>query len=124
MLRYSRFWWMVVLRGVLLSLLGAAALRWPGATLAVLVLWIGAGFLVNGVIALVAALAGRDVEGDAWADGLDDAVHAVAAAGREVDGDQSDGVPERERRGDRISGLRKDADVKPGPIVGAGEEPG
>ena len=66
MLRYSRFWWMVVLRGVLLLLLGAAALRWPGATLAVLVLWIGAGFLVNGVIALVAALAGRDVEGRIW----------------------------------------------------------
>jgi uncharacterized membrane protein HdeD (DUF308 family) len=54
---------MVVLRGVLLLLLGIAALRWPGATLAVLVLWIGAGFLVNGVFALVAALAGRDVEG-------------------------------------------------------------
>ena len=66
MLRYSPFWWMVVLRGVLLLLLGAAALRWPGATLAVLVLWIGAGFLVNGVIALVAALAGRDVEGRIW----------------------------------------------------------
>ncbi|MFL5517333.1 MAG: HdeD family acid-resistance protein [Gemmatimonadales bacterium] len=66
MLRYSRFWWMVVLRGVLLLLLGVAALRWPGATLAVLVLWIGAGFLVNGVFALVAALAGRDVEGRGW----------------------------------------------------------
>ena len=63
MLRYSRFWWMIVLRGVLLLLLGVAALRWPGATLTVLVLWIGAGFLVNGVFALVAALAGRDVEG-------------------------------------------------------------
>jgi uncharacterized membrane protein HdeD (DUF308 family) len=66
MLRYSRFWWMVVLRGALLLLLGVAALRWPGATLAVLVLWIGAGFLVNGAFALVAALAGRDVEGRVW----------------------------------------------------------
>ena len=66
MLRYSRFWWMVVLRGALLLLLGVAALRWPGATLAVLVLWIGAGFLVNGAFALVAALAGRDVEGRTW----------------------------------------------------------
>jgi uncharacterized membrane protein HdeD (DUF308 family) len=66
MLRYSRFWWMVVLRGALLLLLGVAALRWPGATLGVLVLWIGAGFLVNGAFALVAALAGRDVEGRAW----------------------------------------------------------
>ena len=36
MLRYSRFWWMIVLRGALLLLLGVAALRWPGATLAVL----------------------------------------------------------------------------------------
>jgi dienelactone hydrolase len=57
---------MLVLRGVLLLLLGVAALRWPGATLAVLVLWIGAGFLVNGAFALAAALAGRDVEGRVW----------------------------------------------------------
>ena len=63
MLLFSRLWWMVALRGLLLLLFGLAAVCWPGVTLTVLVLWIGAGFLVNGVIALVAAIAGRDVEG-------------------------------------------------------------
>jgi uncharacterized membrane protein HdeD (DUF308 family) len=65
-LMLSRYWWMVALRGLLLLLLGLAALLWPGATLTVLVLWIGAGFLINGVLALAAALAGRDVEGRGW----------------------------------------------------------
>ena len=63
MLLFSRLWWMVALRGLLLLLFGLAAVFWPGVTLTVLVLWIGAGFLVNGVFALVAAVAGRDVEG-------------------------------------------------------------
>ena len=66
MLILSRYWWMVALRGLLLLLLGLAAVLWPGATLTVLVLWIGAGFLVNGVLALAAAVAGRDVEGRGW----------------------------------------------------------
>jgi uncharacterized membrane protein HdeD (DUF308 family) len=65
-LMLSRYWWMVALRGLLLLLLGLAALLWPGVTLTVLVLWIGAGFLINGVLALAAALAGRDVEGRGW----------------------------------------------------------
>ena len=66
MLMLSRYWWMVALRGLLLLLLGLAAVLWPGATLTVLVLWIGAGFFVNGVLALAAAIAGRDVEGRGW----------------------------------------------------------
>jgi uncharacterized membrane protein HdeD (DUF308 family) len=65
-LMLSRYWWMVALRGLLLLLFGLAAVLWPGATLTVLVLWIGAGFLVNGVLALAAAIAGRDVEGRGW----------------------------------------------------------
>jgi len=66
MLLFSRLWWMVALRGLLLLLFGLAAVFWPGVTLTVLVLWIGAGFLVNGLFALVAAIAGRDVEGRGW----------------------------------------------------------
>jgi uncharacterized membrane protein HdeD (DUF308 family) len=66
MLLFSRLWWMVALRGLLLLLFGLAAVFWPGVTLTVLVLWIGAGFLVNGMFALVAAIAGRDVEGRGW----------------------------------------------------------
>jgi uncharacterized membrane protein HdeD (DUF308 family) len=57
---------MVALRGLLLLLFGLAAVLWPVVTLTVLVLWIGAGFLVNGVLALAAAIVGRDVEGRGW----------------------------------------------------------
>jgi uncharacterized membrane protein HdeD (DUF308 family) len=66
MLLFSRYWWMVALRGLLLLLLGLAAIFWPGVTLTVLVLWLGAGFLVNGAFALGAAIMGRDVEGRGW----------------------------------------------------------
>jgi uncharacterized membrane protein HdeD (DUF308 family) len=66
MLRFSRYWWMVALRGLLLLLLGLAAIFWPGVTLTVLVIWLGAGFLVNGAFALGAAIMGRDVAGRGW----------------------------------------------------------
>jgi uncharacterized membrane protein HdeD (DUF308 family) len=66
MLMLSRYWWMVALRGLLLLLFGLAAILWPGVTLTVLVLWIGAGFLVNGAFVLGAAIVGRDVQGRGW----------------------------------------------------------
>ena len=66
MLMLSRYWWMIALRGLLLLLFGLAAILWPGATLTVLVLWIGAGFLVNGAFVLGAAIVGRDVQGRGW----------------------------------------------------------
>lgn len=66
MLMLSRYWWMVALRGLLLLLFGLAAIAWPGVTLTVLVLWIGAGFLVNGALVLGAAIVGRDVQGRGW----------------------------------------------------------
>ena len=50
----------------LLLLFGLAAIAWPGVTLTVLVLWIGAGFLVNGALVLGAAVVGRDVQGRGW----------------------------------------------------------
>jgi uncharacterized membrane protein HdeD (DUF308 family) len=66
MLLFSRYWWMVALRGLLLLLLGLAAIFWPGVTITVLVLWLGAGLFVNGAFALGAAIVGRDVEGRGW----------------------------------------------------------
>lgn len=66
MLSLARNWWLVAVRGLLLIILGFLALVWPGATLAVLVLWVGAGFLISGGFALAAAAAGRGVEGRGW----------------------------------------------------------
>lgn len=66
MLSLAHNWWLVAVRGLLLVVLGFLALIWPGATLAVLALWVGAALLVSGVLALVAAAAGRELEGRGW----------------------------------------------------------
>lgn len=52
----GRIWWMLLLRGVLAVLFGLAALFWPGETLFVLVLLIGAYILVDGVFAIVGGI--------------------------------------------------------------------
>lgn len=48
-------WWAFVLRGVLAILFGLAAFAWPGLTAAVLMMFLGAWFLVDGVFGLIAA---------------------------------------------------------------------
>jgi len=54
----ARFWWAVVLRGVLAAAFGVVALIWPDITLRVLVLLFGFYALVDGLLALAAALIG------------------------------------------------------------------
>jgi len=58
-------WWALALRGVLSILVGVLALTKPGATLAALVLLIGAWMFVDGVFAIMAALRGMRA-GDRW----------------------------------------------------------
>lgn len=48
-------WWAFMLRGVLAVLFGLAAFAWPGLTAAVLLMFLGAWFLVDGVFGLAAA---------------------------------------------------------------------
>ena len=55
----ARNWWLVALRGLAGMLLGIAAFVWPGLTLAVLVLLVGAYALVDGVFALIAGIGMR-----------------------------------------------------------------
>src|SRR5689334_18033642 len=50
----ARYWWIVVLRGVLAILFGIAALLLPGITLAALVIIFAAYMLVDGIFALIA----------------------------------------------------------------------
>jgi uncharacterized membrane protein HdeD (DUF308 family) len=51
-------WWLVVLRGVAAIIFGILAFAWPGITLLTLVFFWGAFALVDGVLAIVAAVKG------------------------------------------------------------------
>jgi uncharacterized membrane protein HdeD (DUF308 family) len=51
-----RYWWLFLIRGILGLALGVVALMFPGATLAAIVLLIGAYLLVDGIIAVVKAI--------------------------------------------------------------------
>src|SRR5919202_355383 len=63
----ARNWWALALRGVVAILFGLAALVWPGLTLTALVLLFGADALVDGVFAVVAAIARAGRERHWWA---------------------------------------------------------
>jgi uncharacterized membrane protein HdeD (DUF308 family) len=59
MLAYlTRYWWTLLVRGVIAVLFGLAALIWPGVTLRVLVLLFGFYAVVDGLLALAAVLVG------------------------------------------------------------------
>jgi uncharacterized membrane protein HdeD (DUF308 family) len=57
---FTRYWWVVALRGVAAVLFGLMALIWPGITLFALVVVFGAYALVDGVLTLVAAVGRRN----------------------------------------------------------------
>src|SRR5579872_1078201 len=54
----AKNWWMLLLRGIAAIIFGALALTWPGMTLLTLILFYGAYVLVDGVLAVVAAITG------------------------------------------------------------------
>ena len=62
----SRYWWVLVLRGVVAVIFGLVGLAAPGSTLAVLVFAFGAYALIDGVAYGVAGLGGRHVTDDWW----------------------------------------------------------
>jgi uncharacterized membrane protein HdeD (DUF308 family) len=55
----SKYWWVLVVRGVMAILLGVFAFAWPQQTIAALVLVFGAIALVDGIFAIVASIAGH-----------------------------------------------------------------
>lgn len=59
-------WWAIVLRGVCAVIFGVFAFVWPGITLTALVLLYGAYALVEGVLAVVSAVARRRPGGFPW----------------------------------------------------------
>lgn len=55
----SRFWWLLLLRGVLAIAFGISAFAWPGLTLVTLVMLFAAYAFVDGVFAVVHAISHR-----------------------------------------------------------------
>ncbi len=49
----AQIWWVFMLRGVLAAVLGISALIWPTLTLGILVLFVGAYLIADGVMGLV-----------------------------------------------------------------------
>jgi len=62
----SKYWWTLVVRGVMAILLGLFAFVWPLKTVAALVLVFGAVALADGAFAIAAAIAGRRLTPDWW----------------------------------------------------------
>lgn len=62
----SKYWWVLVIRGVVAFAFGVFAFAWPQETIATLVLVFGATALVDGAVAVAASLAGRRLAGDWW----------------------------------------------------------
>ena len=62
----SRYWWILLLRGVLAIVFGVAAYAWPGLTLATLVMFFAAFVLVDGVFDVFHALQTRQEHENWW----------------------------------------------------------
>jgi uncharacterized membrane protein HdeD (DUF308 family) len=62
----SRYWWVLLLRGVLAIAFGVAAYAWPGLTLATLVMFFAAFVLVDGVFDVFHALQTRKEHENWW----------------------------------------------------------
>ena len=62
----SRYWWMVLLRGVLWIAFGLIVLSQPGASLATFILLFGAFVLVDGIANVVNGFSGRRENENWW----------------------------------------------------------
>lgn len=62
----SQHWWLVLLRGIAAIAFGVLAFAWPDATLLTLVIFFGAYALIDGVLAIAAAIAGRGGSVPLW----------------------------------------------------------
>jgi uncharacterized membrane protein HdeD (DUF308 family) len=62
----AKNWWLLLLRGIAAILFGVLALGWPGLTLLTLILLYGAYALIDGVIAIIAAIVGNAPAGRWW----------------------------------------------------------
>ena len=61
----AKNWWLLLLRGMAAIIFGVLAFVWPGLTLLTLILFYGAFALVDGVLAVIAAITG-DAPAPRW----------------------------------------------------------
>jgi uncharacterized membrane protein HdeD (DUF308 family) len=61
----AKYWWLLLLRGIVAIIFGVLAFIWPGVTLLTLILFYGAFALADGVLALAHAIMGGNV-GSRW----------------------------------------------------------
>jgi len=54
----AKNWWMLLLRGIAAIIFGVLAFAWPGMTLLTLIVFYGAFALIDGVLAIIAAITG------------------------------------------------------------------
>lgn len=76
----ARNWWILLLRGVAAILFGISAFVWPGLTLSVLVILLGAYLLFDGVIGTIDAIRYRE-DKDNWVFWLLDGIIGIIAGG-------------------------------------------
>lgn len=74
----SKYWWMLLLRGVFAVIFGVLAFAMPGITLATLVLFWGAYAFADGIVALFAAISGKTEDDDRWLVGLQGVIGVAA----------------------------------------------
>jgi uncharacterized membrane protein HdeD (DUF308 family) len=62
----ARNWWLLLLRGIVAIVFGVLAFIWPGLTLLTLIILYGAYALTDGILAVIAAIAGTGGAGPRW----------------------------------------------------------
>ena len=61
-----RYWWQLIIRGIIAIIFGILAFAWPGITLAILIIFFGAWVLVDGIFSVAAAVEERQTYGRWW----------------------------------------------------------
>lgn len=76
----SDTWWIVLVRGIAMVLLGIFLLMRPGATLVIIIQFVGAYWFVDGIFTIVASIRGRKTHSN-WGWGIFVGVLSILAGG-------------------------------------------
>ena len=62
----SKYWYMVLIKGIIMVLLALLLFNSPADSLLAYVLWIGIGFIISGIAIIVQGIAAKGVQGWGW----------------------------------------------------------